>query len=355
VSPTSQNPRLRRQLLDGVVDENLDTINGRPLGSAHRRRQRRATRLRRATLTIAAVVVAGVAVAALFSTGAMTTSNQGAPGLVRELEPSKLVIPAPSPRGEVIARRLEVADRQSLAPGLIPVEVARIALDPGHGGVDGGTSMAYGLLEKDLALDIATRLSGLLTAASWGVVLTRVGDDAVSLKQRASIANASHSDLFLSIHLNWLPDRSARGFETYYLGPAEDPFLSKLAAAENRDSGFALADYRQLLQGIYADIRHDQSRGLALCLQRRLVDMLREENPAIVSRGVMTAPFAVLVATEMPAVLVEVACLSNDREARLLALPSYRQRIADALFAGVVDFASSVNAPAPETQKGTVQ
>jgi N-acetylmuramoyl-L-alanine amidase len=122
---------------------------------------------------------------------------------------------------------------------------------------------------------------------------------------------------------------------------------------ENQDSGFALADYRELLEGIYADVRHDQSHRLAEKLQSTLFDTLLQENPDIVSRGVMTAPFAVLVATDMPAVLVEVACLSNDREARLLARPSYRQRIAEALFTGLTDFATSVTSVTVETEKGS--
>ena len=82
-------------------------------------------------------------------------------------------------------------------------------------------------------------------------------------KERAEIANSSRADLFISIHINWLPDRNARGVETYCLGTTDDPFLTRLAAAENRDSGFSLADYRRLLEGIYADVRQAESRKLA--------------------------------------------------------------------------------------------
>jgi N-acetylmuramoyl-L-alanine amidase len=327
------------------VDENLDTINGQPTGTSRRHRRRRTTRIRRLLLTIATVVVAGVALAALIG-GSEHADN----ALHTPLDPAidrsanGLTILSRRPHVAEIVERLGVSDPQPLVPAVIPVNVGRVALDPGHGGKDGGTSMGYGLLEKDLTKDIANRLAQLLAVASWEVVTTREEDDSISLRQRAEIANAAHADLFLSIHVNWLPDRTARGFETYYLGPTDDPFLRRLAAIENRDSGFAMADYREVLEGIYADVRHDQSRQLARHLQERLFGTLSEENPDIVNRGVMTAPFAVLVATEMPAVLVEVACLSNDREARLLALPRYRQRIADALFAGITGYATSVNA-----------
>jgi N-acetylmuramoyl-L-alanine amidase len=66
----------------------------------------------------------------------------------------------------------------------------------------------------------------------------------------------------------------------------------------------------------------------------------------------MTAPFVVLIATEMPAILAEVACLSNDREARLLAIPRYRQKIAEALFVGISRYAQKVNPSGPGAEKG---
>ncbi len=345
---------IRKRLLRGLVDENLDTINGRPCGSLRRLRERRRARSHRILMTALVLVVAGGSLAALIG-GNDAIHLLGATALDRPPQPapSRIAMPAPSPSINRFVERLGFAQPEPIVPALIPVQVGRIALDPGHGGIDGGTSMGYGLLEKDLTLDIAVRLKDLLAEASWEVILTREDDQAVSLRQRSEIANLARADLFLSIHINWLPDRTARGFETYYLGPTDDPFLRRLATQENRDSGFALADYRELLEGIYADVRHDQSRQLALHVQRRLVETLRQENPLISSRGVMTAPLAVLVATEMPAVLVEVACLSNDREARLLALPRYRQRIAEALFGAVTEYAASINPSTSGTEKGS--
>ena len=79
-----------------------------------------------------------------------------------------------------------------------------------------------------------------------------------------------------------------------------------------------------------------------------LFDTLRARNPAVVDRGVMRAPFVVLVATDMPAVLAEVACISNDREARLLGFSWYRQSIAEALYTGIQGYAREVGA----TEKG---
>ena len=335
--------RLRRELLRGAVEENLDTINGRPSGSKRRRRRHRLERLYRGALAGGVLIAAGASVAGLVwdETRPARSDNRAGASTQRPLRRT-MSTPPRTPEVDEIVERLGVSDPEPLVPAVIPVHVGRIALDPGHGGVDGGTSLGYGLLEKDLTKDIANRLASLLRAASWEVVLTRSSDESIPPRQRSEIANESRADLFLSIHVNWLPDRTARGFETYYLGPTDDPFLRRLASLENRDSGFALSDYRELLEGIYAGVRREQSRLLAARIQHRLFETLRDENPEIVDRGAMTAPFAVLVTTEMPAVLVEVACLSNDREARLLSLPRYRQRIAEALFSGVVDYARTV-------------
>jgi N-acetylmuramoyl-L-alanine amidase len=341
-------------VIRGVVDENLDTIHNRPIGTMRRKRQRRMAKLRRAVAVSIPVAVAVLSVTAVLWSRNVTGGPHRSEGGPQPIPvASRISIPEPEPELDTIVRRLSVGGSQPLVLDVIPVAVGRVAIDAGHGGIDGGASLGYGLLEKDLTKDISNRLARLLKAASWEVVMTREGDETVPLKRRAEIANSARADLFLSIHVNWLPDRTARGFETYYLGTTDDPFLRRLVAHENRDSGFALADYRELLQGIYADVRHDQSKELAGSIQRTLFDTLKEKNPDIVSRGVMTAPFAVLVTTEMPAVLVEVACLSNDHEARLLAQPSYRQGIADALFKAVTGYARSINSTPIDDEKGS--
>lgn len=340
--------RVKKRLLTGVVDENLEALDGRPRGSIRRARAARVARVRRIGSIASVVVAAGLATAAVLSgdrdqapaPGRDELSQAVPPPVARPLGPK----PIPSDPGPPDVASV-LAHGQGLPDG-IPLGVRRIAVDPGHGGRDGGTSMGYGLLEKDLTLDVAFRLERLLAATGFEVVLTRRSDVAVSLRDRATIANTARADLFVSIHVNWLPDRTARGIETYYLGATDDPFLVRLAAAENRDSDYTLADVRELLEGLYADVRRDESRRLAESLHANLAETLRRENPRIVARGVMRAPFAVLVATEMPAALAEVACLSNDHEARLLSQPRYRQRIAEALLHGIVTYAEDVAASA---------
>jgi N-acetylmuramoyl-L-alanine amidase len=170
------------------------------------------------------------------------------------------------------------------------------------------------------------------------------------LRERARLANGSASDIFVSIHVNSIPHPNNHGVETYYLGPTNDPTLTQLAAAENLTSGYALADLRKMLDRVYADVRRDESHRLANAVQLQLFSGLRGVDPGLENWGVKRAPFIVLVATEMPAILAEVGCLSNEREAEMLRSGAYRQQIAQALFHGIHAYASANDAP---QKKGT--
>jgi N-acetylmuramoyl-L-alanine amidase len=197
-------------------------------------------------------------------------------------------------------------------------------------------------MEKDLALDIAERLRRLLQKQSFEVVMTREGDRDLSLEQRGVLANRAGGDIFVSIHLNWIENQRSRGVETYYLGPTDDPYLTRLAASENRESGYSMADMRPLLERIYAGVRQDKSHRLAETVQGALFQALGKLSPEVEDRGVKAAPFIVLLSTEMPAILAEVSSLSNEQEARLLTKPLYRQYIAEALAKGIRAYAAAV-------------
>ena len=230
----------------------------------------------------------------------------------------------------------------AIDPSVFPLQVRRIVLDPGHGGEDMGTTNGK-LFEKDLTLDIGLRLRNLLVDDGFEVAMTREKDEAVVLKDRRDFANKSAADIFVSIHINWIATRQVRGVETYYLGPAKDPQLAELARRENQHSGYSLADQRSIIQSVILNAQHSRSHQLATSIQRSLLGSLRQYRAGLRDRGVKTAPFVVLVATEMPAILAEVSCLSNEEEAELLARPLYRDHIAEALFKGIRGYARQVN------------
>src|SRR5207249_7203660 len=119
---------------------------------------------------------------------------------------------------------------------------------------------------------------------------------------------------------------------------------------ENGTSGYSIADLRKLLDRVYADVRRDESHRLASSVQDQLFADLRSADPGLENWGVKRAPFIVLVATDMPAVLAEVGCLSNESEAAMLRRTDYRQQIAQALFDGIHEYAGGTRT---QQKKGT--
>lgn len=225
---------------------------------------------------------------------------------------------------------------------VLPLAIKRIVVDPGHGGEPGALSES-GVTEKAITLDVALRMRRLLANGPFEVLLTRETDRLVSLERRVAFANENRADLFVSVHVNWMESRTIRGLETFYVGPSDDPATLKLASRENKESGYALSDYKQILEKIYLDSRRDESRMLAKSIQTELFNGLKPVNLVLANRGVKTAPFVVLVGTQMPAILAEVSCVSNEDEVNLLTKEEYRENIAKALIKGVRAYASTLN------------
>jgi N-acetylmuramoyl-L-alanine amidase len=226
---------------------------------------------------------------------------------------------------------------------MFPLSVKKIVIDAGHGGKQTGAISESGVPEKVITLDIALRLRRLMQQASFEVALTRQADQTLSLEKRVAFANDANADLFVSIHVNWMEPRRLRPLETYFVGPSTDPAVIKLVSMENQESGYSLSDYRQLLEKVYIHTRRDESRRLAETIHTELYHSLREINPTLDNRGVKTAPFIVLVGTQMPAILVEVSSLSNEDEVKLLTNDDYREKIALALLRGIRSYANSLN------------
>ncbi|HEX5760696.1 MAG TPA: N-acetylmuramoyl-L-alanine amidase [Thermoanaerobaculia bacterium] len=334
LGPPSLSTRLKRRLIRDLVRENLELIHGLP-PRARRRRWPLQDALRLLAVLLLPVALYG---SSQLLAGGASTSPSAWPPEVHAAVPF-------SPPAAALAARTAAAHLPAptpIDPAVFPLAVRRVAIDPGHGGASLGTRAPEGPVEKALTLDIARRLERLLAAEGFEPVLTRRGDREVPLRERALLANRAGADLFVSIHLNWIEDRGARGVETYYAGTSSDPAVNELAAAENRDSGYSMADLKPLLERIYTDVRQEESRRFAAQLQGALVRSLAAANPALQDRGVKAAPFIVLITTEMPSVLAEVSCLSNSEEARLLARPEYRQAIAEALSTGVRSYAAGV-------------
>ena len=245
--------------------------------------------------------------------------------------------------GDVMNAAVPVSTPSRLNRAVLPLTVKRIVIDPGHGGKQHGAISESGVSEKDITLDIALRLRRLMENGSLEAFMTREADETLPLEKRVSFANANHADLFVSIHVNWMEPREIRPLETYYVGASNDPAVIKLASIENRDSGYSLADYRRVLDKIYLDTRREESHRLAKAINSELYHSLSLINPELENRGVKMAPFAVLIGTQMPAVLAEVSCLSNEDDVKLLTNADYREKIAQALLRGIVSYANNLN------------
>jgi N-acetylmuramoyl-L-alanine amidase len=342
--------RVRRRLLEAAVADNLETIRGLPPRPLRTGRRLWAIWVRRSPLLLIPITLAASTYIA-----ANSQRSNGAP--IERPVVRAAIAPVSAEHETLAAPTNTLAHAVFPAPPLqrvrsaaFPLSVRRVVLDAGHGGTDVGAT-AVGAAEKDITLDIGRRLASMLQKNGFEVVTTREDDRTVALRDRARLANESRGDIFVSIHVNTILKHTAsRGIETYYLGPTNDPSLTQLAAAENSSSGYSLADLRRLLDGVYADARREESQQLATSVQQNLYSRLKESDPGLENWGVKRAPFIVLVATDMPAILAEVGCLSNTHEAALLRTDVHRQKIAEALFDGIHAYAAANDAP---QKKGT--
>lgn len=223
--------------------------------------------------------------------------------------------------GQVFLHSLDL--RKNLEPLLksrAPLKTAGhvIVLDPGHGGPSPGTrSAADGQHEKIFTLDWALRTAALLRQHGWRVILTRTNDVDVPLTNRVAIAEQHRADLFVSLHFNSSGGNGSdqAGLETYCLTPQG---MSSTLTREFPD------DPRELLPNNAFD---EENFRLALQLHRAL---LRANGLA--DRGVRRARFlTVLRGQNRPAALIEGGYLSNPTEARRIAQPEHRQKLAEAV------------------------
>lgn len=175
-----------------------------------------------------------------------------------------------------------------------------IVLDPGHGGSDPGATGPNGTQEKTVTLDIAKRVSKLLKAQGAKVIMARGADTDVSLSARTDTANKNDADVFVSIHINANNDSSIGGTTTYiYNGSSETSRLQ-------------------------------ESNKLACSIQNEMIKSL-----GLRDIGVKEANFAVVRTSNMPAVLLELAFISNQAEERLLKTDNFKNKAAEAIVKGI--------------------
>jgi N-acetylmuramoyl-L-alanine amidase len=218
-----------------------------------------------------------------------------------------------------------------------PGGVRTVVIDPGHGGEEVGAKGPAGTLEKDVTLSIARKLRAAI-ANSLGLqaFLTRDRDEEIALDERAAVANNYKADLFVSIHANASRSLGAKGSEVYFLTyhPGDDEGR-RMAALEGGaftpgTPAPASGDLALILWDMAQAEHLEESSALASRIQEELAEVTGSQG-----RGVKQAPFRVLVGAAMPAVLVEVAFISNAEEERLLVSEAYQAKVVAALVRGI--------------------
>ena len=223
-------------------------------------------------------------------------------------------------------------------------KINKIIIDPGHGGKDYGAIGLNKTREKDIVLDISKRLAKLIRKEKiFEVVMTREKDEEVGLEDRAKIANDSNGDIFVSIHANASVKRSARGFQVFFLAPANNdaaraaaqlenaPFLAELNSTAPADEDALTMILSDMIQTEFQTESADLAEMVDREFRRKLIKNTR-------ARGIDQAGFVVLNRVYMPSILVEAAFLTNRQDEKQLKSKKYRQAVAEAIYAGLKRF-----------------
>lgn len=194
-----------------------------------------------------------------------------------------------------------------------------IVIDPGHGGVDGGTNKD-GILEKEVNLALARKLKNILGQKSYKVIMTRdkdvsldslcdmdIGRHQKDLRARADIINSSNAQLFISIHVNCNFNR-----------PATDGSIV-----------------------FYSD-RFSQNRELAYTVQRALNNMFVNGRKRTV-HDPQKGEFFILKYSEIPGAIVETAFISNEEERKLLLKEEFQDQLSSAIGEGIVMYLNGID------------
>lgn len=364
---TADSVRLKNSILRGVYDDNLRIASAR-----HEPKQaRRKSRTRSLFLLLVLAALAGSLSLNIFSEkvhpplqiAGLAAISQPAPQPPLPTIEIKMPVAVSAPMDTLSAptsyilrlpelSKIEPLNQEKLLDyslilnndqvrlsSIFGLDVQTIVIDPGHGGRDPGAVGSLNSKEKDIVLDIAKRLQKKLQQSGKYIVhLTREGDTTMSLAERVDFANAGRTDLFISLHVNALPQKSFNVTETYYYGPPSDPETLRLAEQENRESGVLTKDFENMIKKIGNTFKEQESANLASAIQHSLFTNVRKYDKNISDAGIKIAPFVVLLGVDAPAVLVEISCITKKEEELKLNMPAYREEITNFLAQGTIRY-----------------
>jgi N-acetylmuramoyl-L-alanine amidase len=219
-----------------------------------------------------------------------------------------------------------------------------IVLDPGHGGIDNGTKGSGGELEKDVVLAFAqTFREKLESGGRYRVAMTRSEDTFIPLGERVRFARARSAALFISLHADALPRREgqAEGATVYTLSEnASDAEAARLAETENKAdviAGVDLTAEPDDVANILVDLAQRETKTFSMQFARTVVEELKTAA-RLHKHPLKSAGFKVLLAPDVPSVLVELGYMSTKDDLKQLTSESWRARTAQALAQAVDNF-----------------
>lgn len=270
-----------------------------------------------------------------------------------EDQPARLVVDLVRTDADSFAKATATAAEQRLALGPRPAPPPPaasddprpvIVLDPGHGGIDSGTTGYSAYAEKNIVLDTALALKGKLEATgTYRVVMTRSTDVFVPLADRVRIARDHRAALFISLHADALArgEGQARGASVYTLSDtASDADAAHLAEKENKAdliAGVDLSDETDEVAGILVDLAQRETRNFSALFARSLVGALKT-SVYTHREPLKSAGFRVLRAYDVPSVLVELGYMSSPADLKLLTSEAWRDRVTDSILHAIERF-----------------
>lgn len=246
------------------------------------------------------------------------------------------------------ALRASMLQPQSVEPaeGATPVQDRfTVALDPGHGGADGGARGINGTIEKQITLLFALELARKLEKTGrYQVVLTREDDRFLRLDERVRIAREKGADLFVSVHADAIAIRSVRGATVYTVSDkASDAEAAATAARENLSdeiAGKVPEEEQDEVEDILVDLIRRETHEFSIRFARTLIGKL-SDTVQLVKNPHRYAGFRVLRAPDIPSVLLELGYLSNPEDEAQLRDPKWRAETMDAIVEAVGYFAKA--------------
>jgi N-acetylmuramoyl-L-alanine amidase len=267
-------------------------------------------------------------------------------------QPARLVLELVAVNRETFMRTLALENRTRRPPE--PKKADRdakpgdqrplVMLDPGHGGIDHGTTAPSGETEKSIVLDFALGLREKLEkAGKYRVAMTRTDDHFVPLAERVRMARAQSAALFISIHADALAkhDGDARGAAIYTLSEtASDAEAARLAETENKAdliAGVDLSAEAGDVADILIDLAQRETKHFAANFAKTLLAELKT-SARLHKHPLKSAGFRVLTAPDVPSVLIELGYVTSPKDLKLMTSETWRARATDSIVQAIHTF-----------------